>query len=159
MRRLALAAATVALWGAMAPADSCFGTRLRVAVPAGVASPSWSLAAYAAGYFVQEKTGIEPEFVEATESALDENRADLALVSAAARPPRGVVTRPAGEVAGVGPAQFWLRAEVLDDLRFSTVERALGKLPAFFASPAYALAHRSASPPKKAARKAVLDGT
>lgn len=155
-RLLLLAAAA---WCALAsPAAACFGTHLRVAALVG-AAPARALAAYAAGYFIQEKTGIEPEFVDAGEAALTENRADLALVAADARPPRGVVTRPAGAVPGLGPCQWWLRADVLDDLRFTTVDRAIARLPAFFASAAYREALQSSAPPKKAARKAVLDGT
>lgn len=157
MRRTAALLATL-LWVAATatPARPCFGTRLRVAVPAG---PARALAAYAAGYFIQEKTGIEPEFVEAHEMAVSEGKADLTLATGGAQCPAGATERPAGDVPGVGAARFWVRNEVLDDLRFTTVDRALAKLASFYTSGAYRQALQSAMPPKKAARKAVLDGT
>jgi hypothetical protein len=159
MRRPVAAAALllVGLLGAVGtPAGACFGTHLRIAVPP---EPRGALAAYAAGYFIQEKTGIEPEFLELAETAVAEGKADLALVAPGARCPRGATPRPAGDVPSLGTAQFWVHNEVLDDLRFSTVDRALAKMPAFYASAAYRQALQSGAPPKKAARKAVLDGT
>lgn len=141
---------------AATPGEPCFGTRLKVAVPR---AHGGALAVYAAGFFVQEKTGIEPEFLEAPESAVAGGRADLALAAAGSPCPLGATSRPAGEIPGFGAATFWVRNEVLDDLRFSTVERALEKLSAFYASAAFRQALQSPLPPKKAARKAVLDGT
>lgn len=145
----AAAAVLVVLAGAGA-CEACFGTKLRILVPAGGRG---ALASYAAGYFLEEKTGVEPEFVEGDEGAA----VDLRLVPAARVVPPGVVARPAGDVPGLGAAKFWLRAEVLDDLRFTTVERALARLPSFFSSPAFLGALGAPASPKKAARKAVLD--
>lgn len=155
MRRGVLALGVVGLVWAVS-SEACFGTRLRVGVPS---QPRGALAAYAAGYFVQEKTGIEPEFFDAGEAALAAGTVDLLLAPAAAAPPGGAASRPAGDVPGLGPARVWLRGEVLDDLRFFTVDRALGLLPAFFSSAGYRQAVQSGAPPRKAARKAVLDGT
>ena len=138
------------------PVFACFGTRLRVAVDP---APEAAVACYAAGYYVEEKTGIEPEFVpvdEISSDALRRGKIDLYLARAVAPVPEGLTTRPAGAIPGLGPAQFWIRPDVLDDLRFFTVDRALGRLAEFYASPAYQEAHRSAAPPKKAARQAVL---
>jgi hypothetical protein len=132
----------------------CFGTRLRVGVV-----PVHALACYATGYFVEEKTGIKPEFVDLEDNpaaALAKSQIDLVLAREATPLPAGLVTRPAGNVPGVGPARFWLRPDVLDDLRFFTVERALGRISGFFASSVYRNAHDAKIPPKKAARQAVL---
>jgi hypothetical protein len=138
------------------PVFACFGTRLRVGVdPASEAA----LACYAAGYYVEEKTGIEPEFVaveDVSSETLRRGKIDLYLAREAAPVPEGLTTRPAGAIPGLGPAQFWIRPDVLDDLRFFKVDRALGRLAGFYASPAYQEAHRSQAPPKKAARQAVL---
>jgi hypothetical protein len=139
---------------AAAPSHPCFGARLRVGVPAGLAFP-----AYAAGYWVEEKTGIPPEFVEVggePAAALTAGDVDLLLVAADAPLPTGVVEREAGPLPGVGATRFWIREDVLDDLRFYTVERALGALPAFYASAAFRDAAQSGSNPKQAARQAVL---
>lgn len=135
-------------------AHACFGARLRVGV---TSDPAQALASYAAGYYVEEKTGIEPEFVEVPGSpaaALASEAVDLFLTAEGAAPP-GVVLRPAGSVPGLGPVQFWVREGVLDDLRFFTVERALERIPALYGSPAYAEASRSGDAPRKAARQAV----
>lgn len=151
-----LAAAGLSLLAA-APAGACFGARLRVGVPA--EAPA-ALASYAAGYYVEEKTGIAPEFVPvaAPAEALTQGRVDLVLVPEGAAAPPGAQVRAAGEAPGLGRAQLWLRAEVLDDLRFFTLDRALGRFPGLLASPAYARAAQSQDPPRKAARRAVLDG-
>ena len=145
------------LWGlSAAPAGACFGTRLRVGVPA---DDPGALAAFAIGYYVEEKTGIEPEFVEldgAPQQAVADHAVDLVLVAEDATPPATAEVRGAGTVPGLGPARFWLHPEVLDDLRFFTVERALGRAGALFASPAYAAAAASGDAPRKAARQAVL---
>lgn len=145
------------LWGlSLAPAWGCFGARLRVGVLPGDAA---GLAAYALGYFVEEKTGIEPEFVPWSgnpEQAFADRVVDLLVTSASAAPPALVVVRDAGTVRGLGPARFWLHPEVLDDLRFFTVERALGRAGALFASPAYSAAVDSGEAPRQAARQAVL---
>lgn len=144
-------------WGlSLAPAWGCFGTRLRVGVLPGDAA---GLAAYALGYFVAEKTGIEPEFVpwpKDPAQAFADHGVDVLVTSASVAPPASVVVRDAGTVPGLGPARFWLHPEVLDDLRFFTVERALGRAGVLFAAPAYAAAARSGEAPRKAARQAVL---
>ena len=135
-------------------AEACFGKRLRIAVPKDARG---ALAAYAAGFFIEEKTGIEPEFVESADRGLADGTVDLRLAAGGSAVPAGGVVGPAGEVPGTGPAQFWIRDDVLEDLRFFTVERTLGKMPAFYASRAFHEALESPAPPKKAARKAVLD--
>lgn len=151
-----LLAGLLGLAATATPVEPCFGPRLRVAVPD---DPATALAAYTAGYFVQEKTGVEPEFVKTSQRVLAEGKADLALAAAAIACPKGMTARPAGEVPGLGAARFWVRDEVLDDLRFTTVDRALAKLPAFYSTDAYRRALQSGVAPKKAARKAILDGT
>ena len=156
MRRLGAAAVAGLCLVCSGPGQACFGSRLRVGVPE---QPQGALAAYAVGYFVQEKTGIEPEFFSAGEAALAAGTVDLLLAPAGAAAPPGVATRLAGAVPGMGEARVWLRGEVLDDLRFYTVDRALGLLPGFFSSAGYRQAVQSGAPPRKAARKAVLDGT
>ncbi|GAB4265138.1 MAG: hypothetical protein Kow0092_17210 [Deferrisomatales bacterium] len=156
LARAALAAALAAAASWPGPAWSCFGQRLKVGVPPGRAG---ALAAYAAGYFVEEKTGIEPEFVALSGQpgpALLDRRVDLVLVAEAAEPPGGVAVRPAGEVPGLGRCRFWLHPDVLDDLRFFTVDRSLGRAPALFGSPAYRELAGSSRPPRSAARQAVL---
>lgn len=132
----------------------CFGARLRVGVPP---DPALALAAYAAGYYVEEKTGIAPEFVDVGDdpaAALARGEVDLVLVPDAP-PPEGVAVRPAGDVPGVGAGRFWIREDVLDDLRFFTVDRALGIIPRLYASDAFAKAAASREPARKAARQAV----
>ncbi|GAB4261402.1 hypothetical protein [Deferrisoma sp.] len=149
-----LAAALLAALVAAGPAAACFGPRLKVAV--GGPAP---LAAYVFGYYVEDRAGTGVEFVEAPDPGAEvaEGRADVALVPAGAGTPEGLVVRSAGVVPGVGPASFWLRPEVLDDLRFTLVERALGRMPALFGSEAYRAAAGSADTPRAAARKVVLD--
>jgi hypothetical protein len=135
----------------------CFGARLRVGVPP---EPSLALAAYAAGYYVEEKTGIAPEFVAVEgdgAAALDRGDVDLLLLPEAP-PPDGIAVRPAGDVAGAGPCQFWIREDVLDDLRFFTVDRALRNIPRFYGSDAFLQAAASRDPARKAARQAVHRG-
>ncbi|MDF1553951.1 MAG: hypothetical protein P1P84_12855 [Deferrisomatales bacterium] len=146
-----------ALWGlAAAPAEACFGARLRVGVPSAGAG---ALAAFAIGYYVEEKTGIEPEFVELAgtpQQAIAEHAVDLVLAAEDVPPPALAEVRMAGDVPGLGPARFWLHPEVLDDLRFFTVERVLGRAGKLFASPAYAAAVASEGAARQAARQAVL---
>jgi hypothetical protein len=145
------------LWGLSAqPAQACFGARLRVGVPVG--GPG-VLAAFAIGYYVEEKTGIEPEFVNLEgdpRQALAGHEVDLVLAAAAESPPGAAEVRPAGTVPGLGTARFWLHPEVLEDLRFFTVVRALGRAEALFASNAYTAAVASSDAPRRAARQAVL---
>ncbi len=139
------------------PALGCFGARLRIGVPG---EPASALASYAAGYFIEEKTGIEPEFVEVgvePHSAFDAGRFDLFLAPGSVPSPEGATLRPAGTIPGVGPARFWIHPEVLDDLRFYTVNRTLDLAPAFFASGSYREAAEEAEPGKRAARRAVLN--
>ena len=52
---------------------------------------------------------------------------------------------------------FWLREIMLEDIRFTTLERALKRIGAFFASDHFNSALADDSPAKKAARRAVLD--
>ena len=145
-----------AVLAAAVPAAACFGTRLRVGVPPGRA---WALAAYATGYYVEEKAGVEPEFVRVKDpaAALGEGRVDLVLVPAGGPAPSGAVARPAGEVPGLGRIQYWVREAVLEDLRYFLVDRALGRVGELFGSRAYADAASGDEPPRRAARKAVLD--
>lgn len=136
----------------------CFGARLRVGVPP---ESGLALAAYAAGYYVEEKTGISPDFVAVEAdgaAALARGDVDLLLVREAPAPD-GSVVRPAGDVPGVGPCRFWIREDVLDDLRFSTVDRALGNIPRFYGSEAFSRAAASREPARKAARQAVHRGS
>jgi hypothetical protein len=117
------------------------------------------VAAFASGYYVEEKTGIEPEFVELEglpEQALAEREIDLYLAPEGTETPTAVEVLPAGEVVGMGAARFWVHPEVLDDLRFFTVKRALTQIGALFSSPVYGEAVRSRDSPRKAARQAVL---
>lgn len=139
-------------------AHACFGKMLKVAVTGGRES---ALAAYALGWFVAEKTGIEPEFVAVEDPfvALSKREIDVVVAPSSAPGGPGVVVREGGIVPGVGPARFYLRSDVLEDLRFFTVDKALGLAPAFFGSPAYGAAVSSGADAKKAARKAVNDGT
>jgi len=138
---------------------ACFGTELRIGLPA---EPARALAAYAAGYYVEETTGIVPDFRAVAGDpveALGSGEIDLWLAFDAppAALPEGLALRPLGAVPGVGEGRFLLRADVLEDLRFTTVERALGALPRFYASPAWAKAAEAPEGGKKVARKAVLD--
>ena len=156
--RVAAAGLALLMLAAAPPpaADACFGTRLRVGVGTG---RNAVLAAFTSGYFVEEKTGIEPEFVELEgdpEQALAEREIDLYLAPEVAATPTTVEVLPAGEVAGMGAAQFWIHQEVLDDLRFFTVKRALAQIGPLFSSPVYGEALRSGDSPRKAARQAVL---
>ena len=145
------------LLGAADGARACFGTRLRVGVQAGTPA---ELPALATGYFLEERAGITPEFVEIPEGpgrALAEGRVDLVIAPASARAPEGVAERPAGPVPGLGEARYWIRPAVLEDLRFSLVDRALGRIPDLFRSGPFRRAVGSGQPPRKAARRAVLD--
>jgi hypothetical protein len=142
--------------GAPPTAGACFGTRLRVGVPT---TPHHALAGFATGYYVEEKTGIAPEFVELSApaaQALTDGDIDLVITTDTAAAPDGVEVRPAGMVPGLGSASFWIHPEVLDDLRFFTVERALSRATRLFTSAAYGEAVQSTEPPRKAARQAVL---
>lgn len=135
-------------------AEACFGARLRVGVSGDAAQ---ALASYAAGYYVEEKTGIEPEFVDVAGSpgeALAAEAVDVFLAIDQVAP-GGVVVRDAGSVPGFGDGHFWVREGVLDDLRFFTVDRALQQLPGFYGSEAFQEASRSRDAPRKAARQAV----
>lgn len=158
MRRMLAALAALAVLAAAPAALACFGAMLKVGVEPGGAKAT---AAYALGYFVAEKTGIEPEFVETSDpgSALAKGEVDVVLLNAGAAEVKGALGRAGGMVAGFGDAKIWLREDVQDDIRFSTVEKALGLLPAFYSSEAYKKAASSGAEPKKAARKAVSDGT
>lgn len=158
MKRPLAAIAVVLFLASASDALACFGAMLKVGVEPGGAK---AMAAYALGYFVAEKTGIEPEFVETPDpaSALVKGEIDAAVVDGSAQPLKGILVLPGGKVSGFGEAKVWLREDVKDDIRFTTVERALGLMPAFYSSEAYGNAARSGSEPKKAARKAVSDGT
>ena len=153
-RRSAALALLLLLLPALALA--CFGTELRVGLGAG----DTALAAYATGYYVEEKTGIAPDFRPAGDDpakALKDETIDIYLAPADEKAPEGIVTRELGEVVGAGALTYWIRADVLEDLRFTTVDKALGRIPVFFRSDAYRAATASGDAPKKAARKAVLD--
>jgi hypothetical protein len=63
----------------------------------------------------------------------------------------------AGDAPSLGEAVIWLRPDIKEDLRFTTLERALKILGGFFSSPGMAAAAASVEDPKKAARKAVID--
>ena len=138
-------------------AFSCFGTELKVGYVKG--DESHSYASFATGFYVEEKTGVAPRFIEVSEpaKALSEEKIDLYLQAGNNPPPEGVITREGGEITGLGKVTFWLSDDVLDDLRFTTVERALAKLPSFFSSISFIENAASESTPKKAARKAVLE--
>lgn len=154
-RRLLLAAGLLGLAaGFGSGAEACFGARLRVGVSGDAAQ---ALASYAAGYYVEEKTGIEPEFVDVAGSPVDALASEAVdvFLTADQAAPGGVVVRDAGSVPGLGAGRFWVREGVLDDLRFFTVDRALQQLPGFYASEAFDEASRSRDAPRKAARQAV----
>ncbi len=156
-RALSLVILPALLLGAAEGARACFGTRLRIGVQAGTPA---ELPALATGYFLEERAGITPEFVEIQEGparALAGGRVDLVIAPASAPAPEGVVERPAGPVPGLGPARYWIRPTVLEDLRFTLVDRALGRIPGLFRSGAFRRAVGSGDPPRRAARRAVLD--
>lgn len=158
VRRALLPAAVFGFLALAATSHACFGTMLKVAVEK---DPQKAYAAYAAGYFIAEKTGIEPDFIEVEDSkaALEKGSADLALTVGKSPEPKNSVARPAGDLPGFGAAVFRLRADVLEDIRFTTVEKALALCPAFFTSPAFKWDAAKGAEPRKAARKAVADGT
>ncbi len=138
------------------PGWGCFGTELRVGFAAG--DPGIALAGYAAGFYVEEKTGIPPEFVlleEDPAAALVAGRVDLVLAPATLPAPEGVPVRDAGRLGDGRALRIWIRADVLDDLRFFTVDRAIGLVPQFYASTAFRAAEGDGAP-KQAARRAVL---
>jgi len=154
-RRTAGWLCALGVWAVLAasPALACFGTRLKVGV---AADPAQALAAYATGYWVEEKTGVAPEFVPLDGDplrALLAGDVDLFLTTAGTDPAEAEI-RQAGDVPGLGQAHFWIRKDVLDDLRFFTVSRALERMPELFGSDHYTAAVGSPSP-KKAARQAV----
>lgn len=159
MKRAALAVFFLFLAFWAHNAEACFGTRLKFGIEAGKTDLT---AVYAAGFFVEEKTGIAPEFVEtgAMAEALAKGDADIFVQSAdASIPGRDVTVFEAGTVPGPGKSVFVIRNDALDDIRFTTLKKALGLMPAFFGSKHYSDAAGSGLPPKKAARKAVSDGT
>lgn len=138
-------------------ASACFGPKLKIGVSPEANS---SLASYAIGFLVEEKTGIAPEFIEFGDSAseaLKNEEIDIFLASPDAKTSEYASIKSIGDIPGVGPANVWIRTEMKDDLRFFTVERALGLLPQFFSSSAYKTAAKSKTKPKKAARQAVLN--
>lgn len=139
-------------------ARACFGALLKVGV---VADTAQQTAAYALGYFVEDRTGVAPEFVEVADAgaALAKGEVDVALVVNGPAEIKGAVKGAAVTLPGPSGAAVWLRTEIKDDLRFTTVERALNLLPGFYASEAYKNAAGSGKEPKKAARKAVSDGS
>ncbi|MBE0617884.1 MAG: hypothetical protein IH608_08170 [Proteobacteria bacterium] len=151
---LGLAVIAAALVISAREGHGCFGARLRIGVPS---DPAPALAAYAAGYYVEEKTGIEPEFVELSGdpgAALAEGAIDFFLATGLPTPD-GVEVRPAGVLPGVDDSRFWIRRDVLDDLRFFTLDRALQGIPGFYGSEAFREAARAPEPARKAARQAV----
>jgi len=136
---------------------ACFGPKLKVGVSN---EGSALLASYAIGYLIEEKTGIEPEFVTINSSfaeALKNKDIYIILAPPDAEVPESASASQIGEIAGMGSANIWIRTEMKDDLRFFTVERAIGLLPRFFSSKAYKKAAKSNTQPKKAARQAVLN--
>ncbi len=148
--------AAAAVLAAAGVVCACFGNRLRIGVPDGRAG---ALAAYALGYYLEERAGVEPEFVAVAGDPVAPFQAhavDVVVVPADRPAPAGAVVRGAGEIPGVGPARFWLRPEVPDDLRFSLVARALGRVPALYASGPYRDAAAGGAEPRPAARQAVL---
>jgi hypothetical protein len=156
-RRSGFWIAVLAIFSLLGPeAVACFGTRLRIGVSQ---DESQALASYGAGYYVEEKTGVAPQFVEVEgdpEMALRKGEIDVLVVRSEVPAPEGLSLRDAGEIPGLGPSRFWLRPEVLDDLRFFTVDRALKSIPRFYGSDAYREARGSGRAPQKAARGAVL---
>ncbi len=134
---------------------ACFGAQLRVGVVEG-----GELAAYFTGFFVEEKTGIVPDFKVTTDplKALAEEKIDIFLAQSGDKAPEGLLVREVGEIPGLGKRVYWMRSDVVEDLRFTTVERALGIIGRFFSTSHYREAV-AAPNPKKAARKAVNDGS
>jgi hypothetical protein len=135
---------------------ACFGTELRVGVGK---ERSNALYSYALGYFVEEKTGIAPYFIEVedVEKAFAEGKIDVKILPSGTAAPKGAVKAEGGASPLPGDAVIWLRPEIKDDLRFTTLERALRIIGGFFSSPSMAKAAASVDDPKKAARKAVID--
>lgn len=134
---------------------ACFGAELKIGVGK---ERGWAFVSYALGYFVEEKTGIEPLFIDAesAEKALAEKKIDLALLPAQAPPPDGAIKQetvktPAGE------AVIWLSPSVTEDIRFTTLARTLKIAGGFLSSKALSEAASQSGDPKKAARKAALD--
>jgi hypothetical protein len=143
-------------------AVACFGTELRVAMVTG-SSPAMELAAYATGYYVEEKTGIAPDFIETADPVADllGEKLDIVLFPTDKTPPEGLITRGAGELPGLpGSYNYWLRADTPEDLRFSTLEKALAAINRFFSGRVYKDALKNSDDNlKRAARKAVNDAT
>ncbi|TAL15601.1 hypothetical protein EPN96_12620 [bacterium] len=139
-----------------AAALACFGAELRVGV--GKERPD-ALYSYALGYFVEEKTGIAPLFIEVedVEKAFAEEKIDVKILPSASPAPKGAVSMAGGAAPSFGEAVIWLRPDIREDIRFTTLERALGIIGGFFSSPGMKSAAESAEDPKKAARKAVID--
>jgi hypothetical protein len=170
MRKLLLLPALLALvcTGALSPptASACFGTELRVAI-VNDSTAAKKLASFATGYFVEEKTGIAPDFIETADPVADllAEKLDIALFPSAITPPEGLIARSAGALPGLAPAggggyNYWLRADTPEDLRFSTLEKALAAIHRFFSGAVYKDALKDAGDNlKKAARKAVNDAT
>lgn len=158
MGRLKTTLLTAALFLLAFTAHACFGTLLKVGVEAERAK---SVAAYSLGFFVTEKTGIEPDFTATADPVADLSRGvvDVALVAKGAGGAKGLVRRYAGKIPGLGEMDFLLREDALEDIRFTTLEKALGLMPSFYGLEGYVRALNSSAEPKKAARKAVNDGT
>lgn len=135
---------------------ACFGTELRIGVGK---DPKNALFSYALGFFIEEKTGIEPLFVEVDDSPslLADKKIDLRLLPATAPAPTGAVRQETVNLPDYGEAFVWLTHETVDDLRFTTIERTLKIAGGFFNSKAMSEAASHSGDPKKAARKAVLD--
>ncbi|TLN23756.1 hypothetical protein FDZ71_02510 [bacterium] len=139
---------------APALALACFGAELRIGVGKERAD---AFASYALGFFIEEKTGIEPLFVETDDSkTFAENKIDLRILPATSATPAGAFKQQPLKTPG-GEAAIWLTSEVKDDIRFTTLERALKIAGGFFSSKALNEAASQSGEPKKAARKAVLD--
>jgi hypothetical protein len=138
------------------PTFACFGTQLKVGV---FGESDLKKAAFALGYFIEEKTGVVPEFIEIKEpvAALEAGRIDIIIVPSAIIIPRVYPTRIGGSLPKLGELRFVLATNILDDLRFTTVERALSLLPDFYKSKPYRNS-KSGTKEKQAARKAVSDG-
>ncbi|PLX41038.1 MAG: hypothetical protein C0608_07265 [Deltaproteobacteria bacterium] len=134
---------------------ACFGAELRVGVPPDAGLQTYT--AYSVGYYVEEKTGIAPRFVEVAdgESAILNGEIDLWLEVGEDSLPRGVEERTGAAVEGLGKVTFWLNPEVLDDLRFTTVERALARASSFLTSEQFN-ENAMGDNPRKSARKAAV---
>ena len=138
-------------------AFGCFGTRLRVGVPPD--DEGMAVAAYALGYYMEERAGVEPEFVLTTLDPtpdFDAARVDVVLAPVHLPPPASAIVREGGNIPGVGPTRFWVRPDVIDDLRFTLVDRALDRLPALYGSKEYRASLGSGTNPKQTARQAVF---